>query len=143
MRLKGSRARFLGAAGLTGAAIATGAWKTATVGTASAAADPHDFNAGRFGIDLGNGWEALVKSVEGGNIVGEVVREVDSAPYYQKKHIGNVKYEEISFKIGLPSKGLYDCSPARWPGSSRAGHSGFRRSMPTSPRSRAGNSTTR
>ncbi len=108
MRLKGSRARFLGAAGLTGAAIATGAWKTATVGAASAAADPHDFNAGRFGLDLGNGWEALVKSVDGGNIVGDVVREVASAPYYQKKHIGNVKYEDVTLKIGLPSKGVYD-----------------------------------
>jgi len=108
MRLKGSRARFLGAAGLTGAAIATGAWKTGTVGAASSAADPHDFNTGRFGLDLGNGWETFVKSVDGGNIVGEVVREVNSAPYYQKKHIGNVKYEEVSFKIGLPSKGVYD-----------------------------------
>jgi tail tube protein gp19 len=107
VRLKGSRARFLGAAGLTGAAIATGAWKAGTVGAATAA-DPRDFNAGTFGIDLGNGWEALVKSVDGGNIVGEVVREVGSAPYYQKKHIGNVKYEEVSFKIGLPSKGVYD-----------------------------------
>ena len=107
VRLKGSRARFLGAAGLTGAAIATGAWKTGTVGAATAA-DPRDFYAGTFGIDLGNGWEVLVKSVDGGNIVGEVVREVGSAPYYQKKHIGNVKYEEVSFKIGLPSKGLYD-----------------------------------
>ena len=108
MRLKGSRARFLGAAGLTGAAIATGAWKTSTVGAAPSAADPHDFNAGRFGIDLGNGWEALVKSVDGGNIVGDVVDEVDSAPYYQKKHIGNIKYEEVTLKIGLPSKGVYD-----------------------------------
>ena len=108
MRLKGSRARFLGAAGLTGAAIATGAWKTGTVGAASAPADPHDFNTGRFGIDLGSGWEALVKSVEGGNIVGNVVREQNSAAFYQKKHIGNVKYEEVSFKIGLPSKGVYD-----------------------------------
>jgi hypothetical protein len=108
VRLKGSRARFLGAAGLTGAAIATGAWKTGTVGAASAASDPRDFDTGRFGIDLGNGWEAFVKSVDGGNTVGDVVREVNSAPYYQKKHIGNVKYEEVSFRIGLPSKGVSD-----------------------------------
>ena len=106
--LKGSRARFLGAAGITGAAIATGAWKTGTVGAAASPADPHGFTVGRFGLDLGNGWEALVKSVDGGNIVGEVVHEVGSAPYYQKKHIGNIKYEEVSLRIGLPSKGVYD-----------------------------------
>lgn len=36
------------------------------------------------------------------------MHEVGSAPYYQKKHIGNVKYEEVTLQIGLPSKGVYD-----------------------------------
>jgi hypothetical protein len=107
MRLKGSRARFLGAAGLTGAAIATGAWKTATVG-ATSTADQRGFTVGNFGLDFGNGWEAFVKSVSGGETVGEVVREVASAPYYQKKHIGNIKYEEVTLRLGLPSPTLYD-----------------------------------
>ena len=107
MRLKGSRARFLGAAGLTGAAIATGAWKTATVGAASKA-DQRGFTVGNFGLDFGNGWEAFVKSVSGGETVGEVVREVASAPHYQKKHIGNIKYEEVTLRLGLPSPTLYD-----------------------------------
>jgi len=107
MRLKGSRARFLGAAGITGAALATGAWKTATVG-AAAKTDQRGFTLGNFGLDFGGGWEAFVKSVKGGETVGEVVREVASAPYYQKKHIGNVKYEEVTLRLGLPSPGVYD-----------------------------------
>jgi hypothetical protein len=106
-QLKGSRARFLGAAGITGAAIATGAWKTGTVGAASTS-DKRGFTVGNFGLDFGNGWEAFVKSVSGGETVGEVVHEVGSAPYYQKKHIGNVKYEEVTLRLGLPSAGVFD-----------------------------------
>ena len=104
---RGSRARFLGAAGITGAAIATGAWKTGTVGAAPQA-DQRGFTVGRFGLDFGNGWEAFVKSVDGGHTVGEVVHEVGSAPYYQKKHIGNVKYEEVTLRLGVPSAGVFD-----------------------------------
>jgi T4-like virus tail tube protein gp19 len=106
-RIRASRARFLGAAGITGAAIATGAWKAATVGAASQA-DKRGFTVGNFGLDFGNGWETFVKAVEGGHTAGEVVREAGSAPYYQKKHIGNVKYEEVTLRIGLPSPGVYD-----------------------------------
>jgi hypothetical protein len=106
-QIKASRARFLGAAGITGAAIATGAWKTSTVGAAPTA-DNRGFTVGNFGLDLGSGWEAFVKAVDGGAAVGEVVHEVASAPYYQKKHIGNVRYEEVTLRLGLPSPGVYD-----------------------------------
>ena len=36
-----------------------------------------------------------------GGIVGEVVSEPGSATYFQKKHIGNVKYSE--FTVRLPA----------------------------------------
>jgi hypothetical protein len=105
--LKGSRARFLGAAGITGAALATGAWKTATVG-AAAAADKRGFTVGNFGLDLGSGWEAFVKSVDGGGTVGEIVEEPGTVSYYPKKRIGFVTYEDVTLRLGLPSPGVYD-----------------------------------
>lgn len=105
---KASRARFLGTAGVAGAALAAGAWKTSKAG--AAAAPGRAFSTGHFALELNGAKEAtFLKSVEGGNIRGEVVREVNSAGYYQKKHIGNVKYEEFTAEFGISmSKGVYD-----------------------------------
>ena len=108
---KASRARFLGtvgAAGVAGAAIAGGAWRTSKAG--AAAAPGRSYSAGHFALELDGSKEiGFLRSVEGGNAVGEVVREVGSAGYYQKKHIGNVKYEEITAEFGMAmSKDVYD-----------------------------------
>lgn len=105
-RLEASRAKFLAAAGITGAALATGAWKTKTAG---AAAVPRAYVASHFALELDGASAGFLKSVDGGAIVGEVVTEPGSATYYQKKHIGNVKYSEFSVRLGFSmSKDIYD-----------------------------------
>ena len=108
---KASRARFLGtvgAAGVAGAAIAGGAWRTSKAGAASV--PTRAYSASHFALELdGSKAVGFLRSVEGGNAVGEVVHEVGSAGYYQKKHIGNVKYEEITAEFGIGmSKDVYD-----------------------------------
>jgi len=111
---KASRARFLGtvgAAGVAGAAIAGGAWRTSKAGAAAApGTGGRAFSAGHFALQLEGSKEiGFLRSVEGGNAVGEVRHEVGSASYYQKKHIGNVKYEEITAEFGMAmSKDVYD-----------------------------------
>lgn len=109
---KASRARFLGtvgAAGVAGAALAGGAWRTGKAG-AAAAPGGRAYSAGFFALQLDGSKESgFLRSVEGGNAVGEVVHEVGSATYYQKKHIGNVKYEEFTAEFGLAlPKDVYD-----------------------------------
>ncbi len=104
--LKGSRARFLGAAGITGAAIAAGTWKTTKAG--AALAPTRSYAAGRFALVL-DGSTGYLHSVDGGGVAGEVVGELGSADYYQRKHIGNVKYEDFAVELGLSmSKAVYD-----------------------------------
>ena len=107
---RASRARFLGtvgAAGVAGAAIAGGAWRTSKAG---AAASPRTYGAGFFALELDGSKETgFLRSAEGGNAVGEVVHEVVTPSYYQKKHIGNVKYEEFTAEFGMAMpKGVYD-----------------------------------
>lgn len=109
---KASRARFLGtvgAAGVAGAAIAGGAWRTTKAG-AAAAPSGRSYGAGIFALQLDGAKElGYLSSVEGGDASGEVVHEVGSAGYYQKKHIGNVKYGDITMEFGMGmSKSVFD-----------------------------------
>jgi hypothetical protein len=105
-RLEASRGKFLAAAGITGAALAAGAWKTKTAG---AALPTRSYAASHFAIELEGVSAGFVKSVDGGGIVGEVVNEPGSATYYQKKHIGNVTYGEFTVRLGLSmAKSVYD-----------------------------------
>jgi hypothetical protein len=67
------------------------------------------FGQGKYALDLDNvkcGW---VSDVDGGHAVADVVTEKLGGDWLAKKHIGNVKYEEISFKCGTGmSKALYE-----------------------------------
>ncbi|HXH89679.1 MAG TPA: phage tail protein [Gaiellaceae bacterium] len=110
-RGRATRGRFLSAAGVTGAALAAGAWRTDVAGAAPRASKPArpSHAAGHFALELDGKGAGLVESVEGGAAVGTVVRELGRNTYYQKKHIGNVKYEEISFQAGTGlGKAFYD-----------------------------------
>jgi len=110
-RGRATRGRFLSAAGVTGAALAAGAWRTDGAGAAPGASKPArpSHAAGHFALELDGKGAGLVESVEGGAAVGTVVRELGRNTYYQKKHIGNVKYEEISFQAGTGlGKAFYD-----------------------------------
>ena len=96
-QLQGSRGKFLAAAGITGAAIATGAWKSHSAGAAAAV---RAYTAGNFFLELEGVKCGFLKSVEGGNAVAEVVSEAGSATYFQKKHIAGVRYEEFVIQVG-------------------------------------------
>jgi phage tail-like protein len=63
----------------------------------------------RVGLELDGSFAGWVDSAEGGAPTGEVVTEKLGGDWLQKKHIGNVKYEEVSFKCGTGmSKALYE-----------------------------------
>jgi phage tail-like protein len=100
-----SRARFLGgAAGLTGLAFAGGIFtKEAKAATkATAATVKRSYVAGNFALSLDGGKNiGMLKSAQGGQIFGEPVAESSDGALYAKKHIGNVKYSDITLQMGL------------------------------------------
>lgn len=113
------RSVLLGAAGVTGVALG-GAWKPATAGAAQAAPDATDapvapaperrsYVSGYFALKLDDVDCGMVQKFAGGDIEGEVVETEAEGAYYPKKHIGNVKYEDLSVAVGLvPAKPLQD-----------------------------------
>lgn len=71
--------------------------------------------AGNFFLNLDGVKTGFLKSVDGGGILGDVVSESSGASYYTKKHIGNVKYEDINIQIGFSmTKAIYDWIAASW-----------------------------
>ena len=104
-----SRARFLGgAAGLTGLAFAGGIFtkeaKASTKRTRAIAGGgiKRAFVSGNFALSLDGGKSiGIVKTAQGGQIYGEPVAEPSDGAIYQKKHIGNVKYADITVQAGL------------------------------------------
>lgn len=66
------------------------------------------YGMGKYGLELDNVKAGWVSEVDGGHAVADVVTEKLGSDFLQKKHIGNLKYEEISFKCGTGmSKALY------------------------------------
>jgi phage tail-like protein len=77
--------------------------------------DVRSYVAGNFFLNLDGVKTGFLKSVDGGGIVGDVVSEASGASYYTKKHIGNVKYEDININIGFSmTKAIYDWIAASW-----------------------------
>jgi len=71
--------------------------------------DQRGYSSGKYAIDLGSGFAGWISSVEGGNAVADVITEKMGVDVHHRKHLGNVKYEEISFQCGTGmSNGLYD-----------------------------------
>src|SRR5579872_1464322 len=71
--------------------------------------DARGYSSGKYAIDLGGGFAGWISSVEGGNAVADVITEKMGVDVHHRKHLGNVKYEEISFQCGTGmSNGLYD-----------------------------------
>ncbi|HWI60491.1 MAG TPA: phage tail protein [Symbiobacteriaceae bacterium] len=66
------------------------------------------YSATKYALELDGVVVGWVTAVEGGGAAGEVVTEKMGPDYLAKKHIGAVKYEEISFKAGAGmSKAFY------------------------------------
>lgn len=77
---------------------------------ATGAAAPGRSNAvGGYALELDGVIVGWVESVEGGHPVADVVTEKLGGDHLLRKHIGNVKYEEITLKVGAgASKAFYE-----------------------------------
>jgi phage tail-like protein len=77
--------------------------------------DVRAYVAGNFFMDLDGVKTGFLKSVDGGTAVAEVVKEAQGATYFEKKHLGTLKYEDISISIGFSmTKAVYDWIAASW-----------------------------
>lgn len=120
-----SRRRFLGtAAGATGVALGAAIWGSeraaAALPASDGAADPNPlagrgYTPGRFALDIGGTAAGWIQDVEGGHATADVVNEKQGTDYIVHKHIGNVKYEDITMQVGFSmSKAVYDWIAASW-----------------------------
>jgi hypothetical protein len=77
--------------------------------TLSGAAPLRSFATGHFAIEIEGKHAGYVDSVEGGAVLADVVEETGGSSYFVKKHIGNVKYEDFTIRVGMPpGQGLGD-----------------------------------
>jgi hypothetical protein len=116
-----TRAQFLGtgAAALSGAALAS-AWRAgdseAAASDAAAKAAHADegafhpsFEGEHFALEIDGVPAGFVHNVSGGAAVGDVVTEKLGPDNIQKKHIGGVKYSDITVQVGMAqAKGMYN-----------------------------------
>jgi hypothetical protein len=58
------------------------------------------YAAGKYGLELGGNMAGWVLSVEGGGAVGEVVTEAVGPDLTAKKHIANIKFEDLKTEVG-------------------------------------------
>src|SRR5678816_255509 len=76
--------------------------------------DDRSFATGYFALDLDGVAAGIIQKLEGGDAEGEVAAVPLAHDYYRTKQIGNVKYNELSLKMGLamaqPLKDWIDAS---------------------------------
>jgi len=67
------------------------------------------FGVGKYGIELKSVLAGWVKEIDGGHATADVVSEKIGSDHLARKHLGPLKYEEISLKCGAAmSNGLYE-----------------------------------
>lgn len=67
------------------------------------------YSSGKYGLELDHTMAGWIKEVDGGHAVADVVEEKMGSDHLARKHLGNVQYEEVTFKCGAGmSKGLYE-----------------------------------
>jgi phage tail-like protein len=72
-------------------------------------ATPRGYTAGKFGLEIGKVAAGWLASCEGGHATSDVVTEKLGVDHLYHKHIGGVKYEDISVNCGTGmSKALYE-----------------------------------
>ncbi len=120
-----TRRRFLSATGVTGAALGLGLWRSgaahaadpaASVVSAAAAAGGagggtggRTFVGGVFALELDGISAGFSRGIDGGAITADVIDEPVGPDGVARKHIGGVKYEDITVQAGFGmSKGIYD-----------------------------------
>lgn len=119
-----TRRRFLGtAAGATGVAITAAVWGAGAADAAVAnetgarplQAEKRGFTGGRYALDIGGLKQGWLDSADGGFAFSDVVNEKVGTDHIVKKHIGGVKYEDITVNAGAGmSKAFYDWISASW-----------------------------
>ena len=71
--------------------------------------------AGRFALFLDGVFAGWLQSVEGGNATADVVKEALGPSLFNKKHLGSLKYEDITIQLGLSmTSSIYDWITASW-----------------------------
>jgi len=65
-----------------------------------AAPPARSFTSARFGLELDGAAVGMVSIVQGGNAVGNVVKEPAGEDPFVKKHLGNVGYRDIVIEFG-------------------------------------------
>lgn len=85
---------------------------TSSSSQAALAAPGRAYGAGNVMLDLDGVSVGFVRAMEGGAAVGTVVAEGS------KKHLGGVKYEELSLKVGIDSKAVVEWIRSSWEGKS-------------------------
>lgn len=67
------------------------------------------YSVGKYGIELQHTLAGWVKNISGGDATAEVVTEAVGADHLKRKHLGPLKYEEISFQAGAGmTAAIYD-----------------------------------
>jgi len=67
------------------------------------------YGISKYYIELQHTFAGFVKELSGGDATADVVAEKLGSDHLTKKHLGNVKYEEVTFKCGTGmSKELYN-----------------------------------
>jgi len=58
------------------------------------------FGISKYGIELQHTMSGFVKNVDGGNATADVIEEKIGSDCLTKKHLGTLKYEDVSFQCG-------------------------------------------
>lgn len=84
-------------------------------GPATAAEPVRSFAAGNFFLNLDGAKAGFLRSAEGGGATSDVVVEQPGTDGFSRKHIANVKFEDIAMQIGFGmSRTVYDWIAASW-----------------------------
>jgi T4-like virus tail tube protein gp19 len=73
------------------------------------------YSAANFSLSL-DGGNVPLATVEGGAVVAEVIVVNVGPDNIRKKHVGNIKYEELSFDVGLDAKPVLEWIKSTWEG---------------------------
>ena len=89
-----------------------------TSSSSSAATAKGMYSAANFSLNLDGLNAGALHAVEGGAAVAEVVVVKAGQDNIAKKHVAGIKYEELSFDVGLGSTSVIDWIAAAWRGQS-------------------------
>ena len=87
-----------------------------TASSSSAATAKYSYSAANFSLSLDGVNVGPLQAVEGGAAVGTVVVDNVGPDNIQKKHVSGVRYEPLTFDVGLDSKPVVEWVSSAWQG---------------------------